>query len=277
MLSTHKELKAIQEQYRTSANLDARIRLHQLFSTNPYRWTRWVLDQIIAPENIHLLELGCGPASLWVENGDRIPTGWEIILTDQSAGMIAQAQHNLAVIAHPLRFAQMDAQSLGFADGTFDAVIANHMLYHVPNLPQTLSEILRVLKPGGRLYAATNGKTHMAELRALIQQFDPALDYMATTAPPERFFSLENGAAYLKRLFSCVELRRHIDGLVVTEVEALVDFVFSISTFTCAQASDLAAMRAAFAAHVTAQMAQQGGVFTVQKAAGLFIATKEGV
>lgn len=276
MAEARNETQAVQAQYRTSANLDARIRLHVRFSTNHYGWPRWVLDQIAAPQAAQLLEVGCGPASLWVENADRIPSGWQITLTDQSAGMIAQAEQALAAAGRPFHFAQMDAQALHFADGAFDAVIANHMLYHVPDLPQALREIQRVLKPGGRLYAATNGKAHMAELRTLIQQFDPTLDYMATAAPPERFFSLENGAAHLSPWFASVELRRYEDGLAVTDANALVDYVFSMMTFTGAQFSDPAVARAAFTEYTVAQMAQQDGVFPIQKATGLFIATKAG-
>lgn len=277
MTNAGNETQVVQEQYRTSANLDARIRLHQRFSINHYGWLRWVLDQIEAPREAALLEVGCGPASLWGENGDRIPAGWQITLTDQSAGMIAQAQQTLAAAGRSFQFAQMDAQTLHFDDSAFDVVIANHMLYHVPDLPRALGEIRRVLKPGGRLYAATNGKAHMAELRALIQGFDPTLDYMATTAPPERFFSLENGAAHLAPWFATVELRRYEDGLAVTDANAIVDYVFSMMTFTGVQFSDPAAARAAFTDYTVAQMAQQGGIFPIQKATGLFIATKEGV
>jgi ubiquinone/menaquinone biosynthesis C-methylase UbiE len=274
MTKAQNETQAVQDQYRTSTNLDARIRLHVHFSTNHYGWPRWVLDQIDAPPTARLLEIGCGPASLWAENTDRIPTGWQLTLTDQSTGMIAQAQQNLAAVPRSFTFVQMDAQALHFAAETFDLVIANHMLYHVPDLPRALGEIQRVLKPGGRLYAATNGKAHMAELRALIQSFDPTLDYMATAAPPERFFSLENGAAHLAPWFAAVELRHYQDGLAVTEVAALVDYVFSMMTFTSAQFNDPAVARAAFTDYVAAQMAHQGGVFAIQKATGLFIATK---
>lgn len=274
MTKARSEAEAVQEQYRTSANLDARIRLHVQFSTNRYGWPRWVFDQLEAPAQAQLLEIGCGPASLWVENGDRIPPGWALTLTDQSAGMIAQAQANLASVDHPFCFEQVDAQAIPFADATFDAVIANHMLYHVPDLPRALGEIRRILKPSGRLYAATNGKAHMAELRALIQQFDPALDYMASAAPPERFFSLENGTDHLTPWFQSVELRRYVDGLAVTDATALVDYVFSMTTFTGQQFSDPAEARTAFTAHTAAQMAHQGGSFAIQKATGLFIATK---
>ncbi len=57
-----------------------------------------------------------------------------------------------------VQFKEIDAQSIPFEDETFDAVIANHMLYHVPDRPKAIAEIKRVLKPGGRLIATTIGK-----------------------------------------------------------------------------------------------------------------------
>ena len=261
---------SIQEQYRTSGNLDARIRLHQLFSTNPYGWTRWVFDQLDAPAQAQVVEIGCGPATLWVENRERILSGWQITLTDQSPGMMQQAQANLATTSHEFHFQQAVAQAIPFDDATFDIVIANHMLYHVPDRPRALAEIRRVLKPGGRLYAATNGQSHMQELGTLIQQFDPALDYRALS-PPDRFFSLENGRAQLAPWFTDIELRRYEDNLAVTDAKALVDYVFSMTSFTGTQYGDPVASQAAFTTHIEEQMRQQGGLFPIQKATGLFI------
>ncbi len=259
--------QSVQAQYQTSANLDARIRLHAHFSTHHYGWLPWVFDQIEAPAQAQILEIGCGPATLWVENRARIPADWQITLTDQSAGMVQQAQNNLATSPHAFRFEQMDAGALGFADASFDGVIANHMLYHVPDLPHALSEIKRVLKPSGRFYAATNGRGHMRELRALIRHYAPDLDYHG----PERAFSLENGAAQIAQWFQSAELRLYEDGLAVTEADALVDYVFSMGTFTAIRPTVDATQRAAFTAYVQQQMADQGGVFHIQKSTGLFI------
>ena len=59
-----------------------------------------------------------------------------------------------------------DVQSLPFADGSFDTVVAAWMLYHVPDLDRGLAEIARVLCPGGRLVAVTNSELHLEEARA---------------------------------------------------------------------------------------------------------------
>jgi hypothetical protein len=64
------------DQYKNASNLDARIQLHRLFSINKYGWMRWVFDQFDLPPACRILDLGCGPADLWVQNLERIPAGW---------------------------------------------------------------------------------------------------------------------------------------------------------------------------------------------------------
>ena len=83
------------KQYRNASNLKTRLSLHQRFSINPYGWHRWVFDKFNLPPVRRILELGCGPGTLWSENIERIPIGWEIILSDFSAGMVKEASSNL--------------------------------------------------------------------------------------------------------------------------------------------------------------------------------------
>jgi SAM-dependent methyltransferase len=158
------------EQYRDAAKLRARMGLHERFSVNRYGWHRWVFDQLDLPPHDRVLELGGGPAMLWRENGERIPAGWTVVLADLSPGMLQEARRQLRAL--PLRFAlvNLDAQALPFAPASVDAVIANHMLYHVPDRQQVYAEIRRVLRPGGHLYAATNGRDSMRELAELVRR-----------------------------------------------------------------------------------------------------------
>src|SRR5512142_868159 len=114
------------EQYRDSSNLDARIVIHQRFSTNPYGWFRWVFDALVKlPANAKILELGSGNGLLWKENASRIPAGWQIILSDLSPGMVDAAWRNLVVTGRAFQFKEIDAQSIPYEKETFDAVIAN--------------------------------------------------------------------------------------------------------------------------------------------------------
>ena len=213
----------LKKQYQDSANLDARIRLHQRFSVNKYGWQRWVFDQLQLPERSRILELGCGPGNLWLDNLDRLPAGWEIFLSDFSSGMLEQTRLNLK--DRPgFQFECFNAQSIPFEDAHFDAVIANHMLYHVADKAAAFSEIRRVLKPGGVFYASTAGEQNLGEIRDLLCKFEAAL------APWGRgfdSFTLENGTAQLAEWFSEVKLYRFAQALEVTEAAPLVDYVLS--------------------------------------------------
>ena len=66
---------------------------------------------------------------------------------DVSTGMLVAARGSLATCA-PVA---LDACTLPFDDDAFDVVMANHMLYHVADLDQTVAELRRVIRPGGAL------------------------------------------------------------------------------------------------------------------------------
>ena len=103
-------------------------------------------------------------AYLWMECVNRIPTGWVITLSDLSSGMVASARRNLKTTGRNFKFKEIDAQFIPYDEQTFDVVIANHMLYHVPDKIKAIAEIKRVLKPNGRLIATTVGNLHLMEM-----------------------------------------------------------------------------------------------------------------
>ena len=86
-----------------------------------------------------------------------------------------------------------DVQHLLAPDAAYDVVLALWMLYHVPDLDRGLAEVRRVLRPGGRFVAVTNGDGHTAELRRA-----------AGGGPVLTTFSSENGEASLRRHFATV-------------------------------------------------------------------------
>ena len=222
-MSVDESLRA--EQYRDASNLNARIALHELFSTNPHALPLWIFDQLEPPDDASILEIGCGTGNLWAENTKRIPEGWQITLTDASPGMVCEAQQRLSG-SYSFWFQVANAQELPFADESYDAVIAAHMLYHVPDREKAFSEIVRILRHGGYLYAATNGIKHMHELVAMLLVLDPQWPHesISTDLPN---FNLQNGAEQLSAWFKEVALLRYEDSLAVTEVKPLVDYLLS--------------------------------------------------
>ncbi len=256
------------EQYGDASNLDARIALHARFSRNAVAWFPWVFDRLTLPDGARVLELGCGPAKLWRENLTRIPD-WDVTLTDLSAGMIAEAEAQLRNAPHPFTFAVVNAEELPFDDGAFDAVIASHMLYHVPDLPQVLSEVRRVLKPGGRLFAATNGREHMRELDALSQDV-VAGGVVSAFARNDHLtdFTLETAPGHFHPYFPRVTLHRPEGDpdLYVTEAAPLVAYILSVTPHHVREdAQKVAALRE----RVDGALAASGEV-RVTRATGLF-------
>ena len=223
LTDTIKSSDDLQKQYRDSSNLSARIAIYR-FSVGEGFGPVWVFDRILEsiPADADVMELGCGPAGLWKKNLVRVPPSWRILLTDLMPGMLEEASSALGGDTR-FRMRQMDAHKLDVPDASFDAVIANHMLYHLDDRPSALREICRVLKPGGKLISSTNSEGHMREMRLLLDEF------LGDNSPlkGEMPFSLENGEAQLRLFFGKVCAHRIRNQLRVTEVDAVVQYVLS--------------------------------------------------
>jgi ubiquinone/menaquinone biosynthesis C-methylase UbiE len=252
------------DQYKDSSNLDARVVIHQRFSTNPYGWMNWVFDGLLKlPEDAKILELGCGPGYLWKENMSRIPVEWDITLSDLSSGMLDAAWRNLVVTGRAFQFKEIDAQSVPFEDETFDAVIANHMLYHVPDRPKAIEEIKRVLKSKGYLFATTVGKNHLKELAVWFRRVNDAFESFGNP------FTLENGSDQLKQLFSQVTVTRYSDNLHVTEVKPIIAYIRSSMHATEVSEKELANLQVDLEKEL-----KEKGKISISKDSGLFEAMK---
>lgn len=251
-------------QYRTPDNLRARIALHERYSTNTRDWQRFVFEHLLAavPPNGSVLEVGASPAELWRRNLDRVPPGWRITLSDFSPGMVEAERTVTASLAERVTCLVADARALPFPDGAFDAAVANHMLYHVPNRPKALAELRRVLKPGGTLLAATNGEGHVRELHALIAPYLPVRSR-------EGFddFTLENGAAQLAPFFQTVARDDYEDALLVTNAEPLLAYIDSMLSRELLPAD----ARATLERRIRDEIARHGA-FHIATETGLFIA-----
>jgi ubiquinone/menaquinone biosynthesis C-methylase UbiE len=251
----------LQSQYKDATNFSARVDLHRRFSVNKYGWHRWVFDQLHLNEGGRILELGCGPGWLWSSNRQRLPANWQITLSDFSPGMLEEARRRLG--EERFAYQVVDAQAIPFADESFEAVIANHMLYHVPDLSHALAEICRVLKPGGCLYATTVGRQNMRELDDLLQRARPSLWQRLP-------FVLENGQELLAPFFSSVELLNYEDALEVTEAEPLVAYMLSGSAGARLSVEQVARLRALIQreldAHQTLHLTKASGLFIARKA-----------
>ncbi|HHV60913.1 MAG TPA: class I SAM-dependent methyltransferase [Clostridiaceae bacterium] len=257
----------VKEQYKDSKNLDARSYLHAKFSTNNYGWMNWLFDNMSFKSGCKILELGCGNGELWKSNLHRVGSDWEIVLTDFSEGMLETARNKIK--DDRFKFLAVDAQDIPFAENSFDIVIANHMLYHVPDRKRAMSEISRVLKSEGSFYASTTGIKNMAGLRELINRFDSRINY------PNRAeiigFNLENGINELIEFFDDIRVVRYEDSLVITEAEPLINYVLSLKEFGNIATILIDDKLKDFKKYIEDIIKENGSIY-ITKDAGLFIA-----
>ncbi len=194
----------VRREYATEEGLAARASVYGGVEFGERDARRIALDAVaeIAPRRV--LEVGCGRG----EFAERVVAELraDVIAMDQSERMVELTR------ARRIDARVGDAQALPFTDGGFDCVVANWMLYHVPDLDRALAEFARVLQPRGRLVAATNSLDHLAELWHLVGR-DRWME-------PERFFA-ETGEAALRPHFARVE-RRDVQGQVVFADRAAV-------------------------------------------------------
>lgn len=212
------------EQYHNACRLQTRIQLYDKFSVNKIGWHRWLFEHLSNSPNLRVLELGCGDAALWSRNIERVPESWSITLTDLSSGMLDEARKNLGEYYDRFKFLVVDAQDIPFHNDQFDIVIANHMLYHVPDISKAIMEIHRVLKHGGMFYASTMSKRHLQEIEHLVKSFDSHIQVLDHVM--ERFH-LDNGKEILSPWFSEIKRIHYEDHMLVNEIQPLINYITS--------------------------------------------------
>ena len=191
------------------------------FSRAAYADMYRLMTKVLTKE-MDVLELATGTGLIAINIAGAVRS---ITATDFSPKMIETAKKK--IVPENVRFSVEDATALSFDDNSFDVVIANHMLYHVPDVERALREIARVLKPGGSFYATTIGYSNMRELADLLRGFDDRIDFAQDSIAEA--FGLESGKEILERFFASVDVRRYKDSLHITEPKPLIDYVLSLS------------------------------------------------
>lgn len=210
-------------QYHNDKNLSTRINFHIKYSTNKTGWFPWLFEHYKFKDGCRILELGCGNGSQWANQIEKLPSNCILVLSDFSEGMVNLVRDHFVRYPNVLA-AKIDIQNIPFPDDSFDIVIANHMLYHVPDIDTAISEVRRVLRSDGKFYTSTNGNGGMTSyLYQARKQVNPT-----TSAISEGFsFSLQNGAAYLNKYFSSVQCYQYDDSLFITETQDLINWMKS--------------------------------------------------
>lgn len=106
-------------------------------------------DLLQMKPNESVLDLGCGAGLISKYISDQTQT--LVTGLDYAASAVAEARARVSNDCGRLTYVQGDINKLEFPSQSFDAVISLDTLYWVSDLPKTLSDVSRILRPGGRV------------------------------------------------------------------------------------------------------------------------------
>ncbi len=129
-----------------------------------------ILDVARVSAGDSVLDVGCGTGTLALAASERVGANGSVYGVDAAAEMVARAKLKAQRAALPVMFQVAPAQSLPFDSHRFDVVFCTLVLHHLPlrARAQAVTEIRRVLKPGGRLIVVEIGTA-----RGLWAAFNP--------------------------------------------------------------------------------------------------------
>ncbi|AEF80765.1 transcriptional regulator [Leadbettera azotonutricia ZAS-9] len=187
----------------------------------------WIFEHFPKGENLKVLELGCGTGLFWLTNRNSIPKTWEITLTDYSRGMLETTKKTLSRIQCNFNYDVVNAENIKYTKNSFDAILANNMLYHIENRQKAISDIYDILKPNGIFIASIMGIDDLKEMHELLYKFLETKGNLFKFS--ELKFSLNNGLEQLKKVFNNAVLINHENALKINEIEPIINYYLSFN------------------------------------------------
>ena len=223
-----------------------------------------------------VLDIGCGSGTYTEKILQRLSSEGRLLSADLSMGMLRE----MGAMPFPGRLYRLNADVIALPrpDGCCDLVLANHFFYHVPQIEQAIAEIHRVLRPGGKLVAATNSRYAMEALFEEIETACAALGHRVKIPPPpaRTRFTLENGAAFLEPFFCQVRCPVLESALVFPEAApaaAYVDSLRAAYEHLLPEGIAWEELTEQVRRQIAAQIAREGE-YRVPKASGAFVVVK---
>jgi demethylmenaquinone methyltransferase/2-methoxy-6-polyprenyl-1,4-benzoquinol methylase len=124
----------------------------QLLSYGQYRrWHRSLVEKLVLPEPALVLDMATGTGAVAFRVARRPQV--RVIAADVTRAMLLQAQARAARDGRPppIDLIECTAEAVPFPDAAFDAVIFTYLLRYVSDVPATLRELTRVVRPGGMM------------------------------------------------------------------------------------------------------------------------------
>lgn len=135
----------------TTSDLQTRIDIHGKYGGRDI--DAWMLDLLKLQKGARILDIGCGSGKQCFSYHKYLEGNAEIHGGDVSLDLLAQAKEINAKMGSPVQFREVNFnETFPYEPGMFDLVSCCFAIYYAENMPFTIGEMHRVLKPGGRLF-----------------------------------------------------------------------------------------------------------------------------
>ena len=135
----------------TTSDLQKRIEIHQKFGLKDI--DAWMLEILPLAPDISILDVGCGSGKQCFAFHSHLQGRARIVGADLNPDLLAQAQDINRGMGEPVEFISLDFNKpFTLDENAFDLVSCCFAIYYAEDIPFTISEMHKVLKPGGRLF-----------------------------------------------------------------------------------------------------------------------------
>jgi ubiquinone/menaquinone biosynthesis C-methylase UbiE len=113
-----------------------------------------ILEMLTLHPGARVLDIGCGTGDDAREIAERVKPSGQVVGIDPSDALITESKRRAAASGLPVEFRLGDVRKLDFANASFDRVRTDRVLMFVAEIEEAIAEMVRVLRPGGRLVAS---------------------------------------------------------------------------------------------------------------------------
>jgi ubiquinone/menaquinone biosynthesis C-methylase UbiE len=203
----------------TTNDLQTRINIHDQFGGKNI--DQWMLDLLSLTPGMKILDVGCGSGKQCFSFYNHLKGATDVTGGDVSIDLLNQARAENVKIGNPMTFMELNFnQDFKLEDNTFDLASCCFAIYYAENIPFTIQEMHRVLKPGGHLF--TTGP--MPENKRLF--YDIIREATGKPIPP-----MPGSSRYgfeilttIKTLFSKVDVHIFENPLTFTSVDPFIEY-----------------------------------------------------
>ena len=203
----------------TTNDLLTRINIHDQYGGRNI--DEWMLDLLKLQKGSHILDAACGAGKQVTSFYNFLDGDCEITGGDVSKDLLNQARQSTASNGIKARFVDLNFnQKFPFEDNQFDLLSCCFAIYYSEDISYTISEMFRVLKPGGRLF--TSGP--MPENKQMF--YDVIREATHKTIPPMPGSSRYGSEILntIKKQFPKVEVNIFENPLTFKTVQPFLDY-----------------------------------------------------